>query len=343
MEASINTKDMIINNILCVMAAQVQADILKTLDNAIRHELYDFDVTPMQTGIAVYDTSNDRMLQIFAANKKLENLKEDTIKQYVLYNRKLLEYTGKRYDQVTTEDVKFWLAEYSMRVCSNTVANAKRYFSSFYGWCHENGYITKNIIKPINNIKTDPPKKEHMTPEEVEAVRDSCQDIRELALVDLLLSTGIRVGELTALKIEDVDFLRGQITLRSEKSRKFRTIYLDARAKKHLVEFLHTRTDNSPFLFPHKRKNRALGYPPALKKGGIEMILHGIGDRAGLRKNCTVHLFRRTFATTLFDRGVKLEYIKELLGHASTSTTEHHYVSISQSNIAYEFNRAMAA
>lgn len=109
------------------------------------------------------------------------------------------------------------------------------------------------------------------------------------------------------------------------------------------IEYLNTRVDKSPYLFPSKKTNKELGYPLALQKGGIEMILHGIAARTILKKNCTVHLFRRTFATQLHEKGVKLEYIKELLGHASTSTTEHHYVSISLSDIEYEFRKATAA
>ena len=341
--AAVNMKTTVINNVICVIANAVTADILNQIDFILHRELYNCDVTQKETDIVVYDDSNNKMLKIFAANKKLENIKEGSIRQYVRFAQRLFDFTGKSYKDIETDDIKMFLAEYSIGKKPASVDNARRFISAVFTWLHDCGHIQKNPMRGVRSIKADPPKKEVLTDEEIEQMRDSAESIREIAIVDLLTSTGVRVGELEALNIDDVDFLRGQITFKGEKSGRYRTVYLNAKAKKHLIDYINTRTDHNPALFVNIRNIKKTQEPGRMKRGSFQAILKRIAKKAGIKKHVTVHIFRRTLATMLHRAGVKLEFISEIMGHASTATTEIHYVSKMAADIRQAFDRAFAA
>ena len=287
------------------------------------------------------------MIQLFEANKRLEGCREQTISHYIRQNRDLLEKANKNYKDITKEDIKYYLAIYSQRVKPNTVANAKRYFSSFYGWLHDEGYIGRNPVKAIKGIKPVEVPNKHLSMEEEVAVRDVAKSKRDEAIIDFLLSTGVRVGEIEAMNRSNVNLMTGAVTFIGEKNFKQRTVYLDVRAKKHLIEYLQTRSDDNEALFISDRTFRnSAGEPETrrMKRPAYQKLVKGVCAQAGITdKICTVHVFRKTFATRLAENGCALEIIQVLLGHSSAEITSKHYVAKTQKRIRQDFERCMAA
>lgn len=330
-------KEMVINNVLVAMQAALNSIQLQILETALRESMSGYRMEEECTALATSMDDNEYILRLFAANKKLEGCARKSIEQYVRQTRNFLEHVNKNYKDVTKDDVKLYLAWYGRGKSPNTIANAKRYMGSFYSWAHDEGYIQSNPVKAVKGIKPVLVQNVHLTLEEEIAVREaageSCK--RDRAIVSLLLSTGLRVGEIEALNRSEINFRSGSITLRSEKSNRYRTVYLDVWASKHLEEYLETRQDNCEALFiTHRLYRNVYGISEGkrLGKKAYEDICKDVAQRAGIMdKPCTVHVFRRTFATRLADRGCPLEVIQELLGHASAETTSKHYIA--QSNV----------
>lgn len=334
-----NLKERFINDILMAEQRELTNDQLKMLEINLRVWSRNISFHEECTQLSTKNDNNEYIIKLFISHKKLENLSERSIEQYVRTVWKMLEYLNKNYKDVTADDIKYYLAIYKTqnKVSSTTLAGTKRFLSAFYGWAAEEGLIQKNPVRAIKGIKPDPIKKEFLTEHEKELLRDNCKTTRELALVDFLLSTGIRVGELVTLNRDDVNFQMGTVNIVGHKARKFRTVYLSAKASKHLKDYLEGRVDNDPALFVGTRKpyNR-------LGNTSYESILKNIAKRAGIQKHCTVHLFRKTLATTLHRNGCSLEYISEILGHASTNTTRQCYLTICQEDIQAAFNKYVA-
>jgi site-specific recombinase XerD len=183
----------------------------------------------------------------------------------------------------------------------------------------------KSPVRRIHKIKTSTPVKETYSDDEMERLRDSCKNIRDLATIELLASTGMRVGELVLLNIEDIDFNERECIVLG-KGDKERIVYFDARAKLHLLEYLKSRSDVNKALFASLRSpyNR-------LGIGGIELIIRKLGRSIGIKK-CHPHKFRRTMATVAIDKGMPIEQVQRLLGHEKIDTTLH-YAMVKQSNV----------
>ena len=206
-----------------------------------------------------------------------------------------------------------------------TVDNIRRNISSFFSWLEEEDYILKSPMRRIHKIKTQKTVKNIISDEEIEKLRDNCKNIRDTAMIDLLYSTGIRVGELVKLNIEDIDFSERECVVFG-KGDKERVVYFDARTKIHLQNYLQSRRDNNPALFvslkaPYER----------LKIGGIEVRLRNFGKQLGLSK-VHPHKFRRTLATMAIDKGMPIEQLQQLLGHRKIDTTLQ-YAMVKQSNV----------
>lgn len=326
-------KEMVINNVIVAMQALLSSVQLQVLETALRESMSGYRLEEECTALATSMDDNDYILKLFAANKKLEGCARKSIEQYVRQTRNFLEHVNKNYKDVTKDDVKLYLAWYGRGKSPNTISNAKRFMGSFFSWAHDEGYISSNPVRAIKGIKPILVENVHLTLEEEIAVREaageSCK--RDRAIISLLLSTGLRVGEIEALNRSDIRFRDRSITLRSEKSNRFRTVYLDVWAQKHLEEYLQTRQDNCEALFVTHRQYRniyGICEGKRLGKKAYEDICKEIAMRAGITdKSCTVHVFRRTFATRLADRGCPLEVIQELMGHADAGTTKKHYIA----------------
>lgn len=267
------------------------------------------------------------LLERFIASKKLEGRSEKTLKYYKNTVDKMLGIIDKNVKAVTTDDLRKYLSDYQSRptVSKQSVDNIRRNLSSFFTWLEDENYILKSPVRRIHKIKTSKTVKETYSDDEMERLRDSCTEIRNLAMIELLSSTGMRVGELVLLNIDDINFNERECIVLG-KGDKERIVYFDARTKLHLLEYLKRRVDNNPALFvglrsPHNR----------LGIGGIELMIRKLGRSIGV-KNCHPHKFRRTMATVAIDKGMPIEQVQKLLGHEKIDTTLH-YAMVKQSNV----------
>lgn len=340
-------KEIVINKIIVSMQQYLDREQMKELDSVLRINLRGIRLEEECTELSTDVDDNMYILKVFAANKKLEGCKDGTIEQYLRQTKNFLDSVNKNYKNVTKDDVKFYLAVYSQNVKQNTVANAKRFLSAFFSWAHDEGYIRSNPVKTIKGIKPVEVANKHLSLEEEVAVRDVEKSKRDTAIIDFLLSTGVRVGEIEAMNRSNVNLIDGSVTFIGEKNGKQRTVYLDVRAKKHLIEYLQTRTDNDDALFvSHRMYKNVYGIKDVkrLKKSSYEDIAKGIAEKAGITdKVCTVHVYRKTFATRLAENGCPLEVVQELLGHSSADITSKHYVAKTKKRVRKEFERCMAA
>jgi len=207
----------------------------------------------------------------------------------------------------------------------------------FFTWAEEEDYIPKNPTRKIKNIKQVHKEKEYLTDDEVEHIRDACKTKREIAIVNFLLSVGCRVSELANINIKDVDFENDSVTIYGSKTKTYRKGYLNASAKLHLRNYLMSRNDDNEALFVTSRGNH-----DRLGNSSLQKEVQAVSERAGVTKHVTVHLFRKTFATRMSAAGVRIEIIKELLGHSDISVTEKNYVTINKDDIKAAHRRGAA-
>lgn len=279
---------------------------------------------------------NAEYLRMFLDAKKIEGCSRRTIQYYQVTIERLLENTSVPVRKITTEDMRIYLSDYQKtNNCSKvTVDNVRRNISSFFSWLEEENHILKSPMKRIHKIKTNQQVKEIITDEDIERLRDKCSCKRDLAIVDLLYSTGIRVGELVNLNIADIDFeaREGVVFGKGGKERK---VYFDAKTKLHLQAYLEERSDNNPALFvsldsPHDR----------LKISGVEIRMRELGRSINIKK-VHPHKFRRTMATRAIDKGMPIEQVQRILGHSQIDTTMR-YAMVNQSNVKTSHQRFIA-
>ena len=266
-------------------------------------------------------------LDIFLSAKKIEGCSDKTLIYYRNTIQQMLEGVGKSVCSIGTEDLRTYLADYQAEKESSkvTIDNIRRIFSSFFSWLEDEDYIIKSPVRRIHRIKSASTIKETYTDEQLEAMRDNCENPRDLALVDILASTGMRVGELVRLNRDDIAFDERECVVFG-KGDKERMVYFDARTKIHLKNYLDARTDDNKALFvslkaPYNR----------MKIGGIELRLRELGKRLNIDK-VHPHKFRRTLATVAIDKGMPIEQLQKLLGHQRIDTTLQ-YAMVKQSNV----------
>ena len=280
--------------------------------------------------------SNLEFLKMFLDAKKIEGCSERTIQYYKVTVEHLFSIIDTEVRKITTEEIRRYLAEYQkINGCSNvTVDNIRRNISSFFSWLEEEDYILKSPMKRIHKIKTKTVVKNVITDEGIEKLRDNCSEIRDLAMIDLLYSTGIRVGELVNLNIDDID-LDGRECVVYGKGDKERRVYFDAKAKVHLKRYIESRSDDNGALFV------TLDSPYArLKISGVEIRLRQLGRRLDLDR-IHPHKFRRTMATRAIDKGMPIEQVQRILGHSQIDTTMQ-YAMVNQSNVKSSHQKYMS-
>ncbi len=282
------------------------------------------------------EISNSEYLQLFLDAKKIEGCSERTIQYYRTTIERLLNTVNTPIRKVTTEEIRHYLVGYQkINNCSKvTVDNVRRNISSFFSWLEEEDYILKSPMKRIHKIKTKQQVKETISDEAIEQLRDNCKCVRDLAMIDLLYSTGIRVGELVNLNISDVDFEARECVVFG-KGDKERKVYFDAKAKIHLQEYLNSRNDRNPALFV------TLDAPfDRLKISGVEIRMRRLGRALNMDK-IHPHKFRRTMATRAIDRGMPIEQVQKLLGHSQIDTTMQ-YAIVNQTNVKTSHQKFIA-
>lgn len=270
---------------------------------------------------------DEELISSFISAKRVEGCSEKTLRYYSSTLKNVFSIVSVPVRQITTNDIRVYLAEYQGRgtVSKVTIDNIRRILSSFYSWLEDEDFILKSPIRRIKKVKVSKVVKEVYSDETLEIIRDSCENLRDLAMVDLLSSTGMRVGELVMLDRADIDFQNRECVVLG-KGDKERLVYFDARTKVHLRNYIDSRTDDNPALFVTLNKpfNR-------LEISGVEKRLRELGRRLNIDK-VHPHKFRRTLATKAIDKGMPIEQVQKLLGHQKIDTTLE-YAMVSQNNV----------
>ena len=318
-------KDKLITQITTVMAKNLSVQQLENLQKVLTAAFVNVEVAEIKS--ANEQKSNSKLLELFISAKRIEGCSEKSLKYYKIVIENMLTSFKTSIRDLTTGDLRTYLAHYQQERKSSkvTIDNMRRIFSSFFGWLEDEDYILKSPVRRIHKIKTDKTIKETFSDEGLELLRDACDEIRDLAMIDLLASTGMRVGELVRLNREDINFYERECVVFG-KGNSERIVYFDARTKIHLINYLDSRQDDNPALFV------SLSFPyNRLLIGGVETRLRQIGEKADLNK-VHPHKFRRTLATRAIDKGMPIEQVQHLLGHVKIDTTMH-YAMVNQANV----------
>ena len=269
----------------------------------------------------------ESLLPAFIAAKRVEGCSEKSLRYYESTIRNMLDGINKPEKSITTEDLRGYLDGYQRRgsVSKVTLDNVRRILSTFFSWLEDEDYIIKSPVRRIHKVKTGKTVKETYSDESLELMRDHCDNPRDLAMIDLLSSTGIRVGELVKLNRKDVDFENRECVVFG-KGNKQRKVYFDARTKIHLQKYLDSRSDDNEALFVSLLKPFT-----RLQISGVEIRLRKIGKELNFQK-VHPHKFRRTLATMAIDKGMPIEQVQQLLGHQSIDTTLQ-YAMVNQANV----------
>ena len=320
-------KQTIIQAVVDGMKSTLTAIQLEQLNGVLDSVLAGYEVSPMPTSDEVRNKENAELLDVFLSAKRIEGCSEKSMHYYKSSIDKLVSAVKKNVREIDTNDIRRYLADIQAErgLSKVTIDNLRRIFSSFFSWLEDEDYIIKSPVRRIHKVRTDTLVKEVLTDENIEVLRDSCQELRDIALIDMLASTGMRVGELVKINREDVDFQERQCVVFG-KGNKEREVYFNARTKIHLKKYLDSRTDDNPALFVSLTKpyNR-------LSISGVEVRLRNLGKQAKLNK-VHPHKFRRTLATMAIDRGMPIEQVQKLLGHVKIDTTLH-YAMVNQTNV----------
>ena len=299
---------------------------LEQLQKVLKIVLQDFDVTPAKEDVPE-SFSNDEFVELFLAAKRIEGCSEKTLQYYFATIQNMLIGINKPIKHITTDNLREYLMKHQEEKQSSrvTIDNIRRILSSFFAWLEDEDYIIKSPVRRIHKVKTGTNIKETYSDESLELMRDNCEELRDLAMIDILASTGMRVGELVLLNIGDVNFNERECVVFG-KGDKERIVYFDARTKIHLKNYLESRTDLNPALFV------SLKYPfNRLQISGVEVRLRELGKRLNIPK-VHPHKFRRTLATMAIDKGMPIEQLQKLLGHERIDTTMQ-YAMVKQSNV----------
>lgn len=309
---------------------EVVQEMLPFLNNAQLEKLQDV----LRKVLSSHESTNKQgaeqeqdFVSLFLAAKRIEGCSEKSLNYYEATIRAMLRSIGKEVRKVETEDIRSYLTDYQKQKHSSkvTIDNIRRILSSFFSWLEDEDYILKSPVRRIHKVKSTATIKETYSDEALELMRDNCSELRDLAMIDLLSSTGMRVGEMVRINRDDIDFNERECVVLG-KGDKQRIVYFDARTKIHLQSYLASRNDEDLALFvsltaPHKR----------LQIGGVEKRLRNFGKQLGITK-VHPHKFRRTLATMAIDKGMPIEQLQQLLGHKRIDTTLQ-YAMVKQSNV----------
>lgn len=317
-------KQKLIQTVVTDMLSYLNNAQVEKLKEVLLHTLWDYDISPSDGKTKEQEQD---LLALFLAAKRIEGCSEKSLRYYQATTQAMLDGIGKPIKEIVTEDIRQYLTNYQRERHSSrvTIDNIRRILSSFFSWLEDEDYILKSPVRRIHKVKTVSNIKETYSDETLELMRDSCSEMRDLAMIDLLASTGMRVGEMVLLNRDDVDFTERECVVFG-KGDKERMVYFDARTKLHLQDYLESRSDDNPALIVSLKApfNR-------LSIGGVETRLRELGKQLGVHK-VHPHKFRRTLATMAIDKGMPIEQLQQLLGHKRIDTTLQ-YAMVKQSNV----------
>ena len=324
----IEMKENIVKDIVNCMRELLTQEQLECLGVVVRKALSACEVVEVSGAELQQGKDNAALLDVFISAKKIEGCSEKTLQYYKSSIEKLVMAVGKNVCETNTNDIRCYLAELQEKrgLSKVTMDNLRRIYSSFFSWLEDEDYITKSPVRRIHKVRTDALVKEVLSDENIEVLRDSCHEFRDIAMIDLLFSTGMRVGELVRINREDIDLHERQCVVFG-KGNKEREVYFNARAKIHLKKYLEQRTDDNPALFVSLKSpyNR-------LTINGVEVRLRKLGAQANIATKVHPHKFRRTLATMAIDKGMPIEQVQKMLGHVKIDTTMH-YAMVNQANV----------
>jgi len=317
-------KEQFITEVQQRMLSHLNNEQLQHLQEALEYCLRGIEISAVDQ---LHDKKQSDMVAAFISAKRIEGCSEKTLAYYSKTISAMIETIGKTVQQITTEDLRQYLTEYQIKRKSSkvTIDNIRRILASFYSWLEDEDYIIKSPVRRIHKVKTAKLVKDTYTDETLELMRDNCDSLRDLAIIDLLASSGMRIGEMVALNRDDINFNERECVVVGKGNRE-RLVYFDARTKIHLQNYLDSRTDSSPALFvtlraPYKR----------IQIGGVELRLRELGRKLSIPK-VHPHKFRRTLATSAIDKGMPIEQVQQLLGHQKIDTTMH-FAMVKQQNV----------
>ena len=317
--------EILINDIEQAMLNTLNNEQLSQLRKVLEYTFRNVSVTENIT--TAPQESNKELTELFLSSKSVEGCSDKTIAYYRSTINNALDKTVKKITHITTDDLRNYLNDYQKESNASkvTVDNIRRILSSFFAWLEDENYIVKSPVRRIHKVKTGKTVKETYSDEALEEMRDHAGNSRDLALIDLLASTGMRVGELVKLNRADIDFQNREciVTGKGDKQRK---VYFDARTKIHLMKYLSERKDTNEALFVS-----LLAPSERLQISGVEIRLRNLGKKLNIPK-VHPHKFRRTLATMAIDKGMPIEQVQHLLGHQSLDTTLQ-YAMVNQNNV----------
>ena len=329
-------KETFITQVTEAMSGALTVDQMTQLSSVLLQTLSSYTLIADGDKVQEDIISNNRLLEIFLSAKLVEGCSQKTIKYYETTIRQLFRYMPKAVKEYTTDDLRAYLAVFQKKHKSSkvTIDNIRRIFSSFFSWLEDEDFILKSPVRRIHKVKTGEQVKETISDENMEILRDNCKNIRDLAIIDLLSSTGMRVGELVKLNRADVNFQERECIVFG-KGNKERMVYFNARAKIHLQQYLKSRKDKNQALFvtldkPHER----------LQISGVEVRLRQLGRSLKVPR-IHPHKFRRTLATMAIDKGMPVEQVQKLLGHVKIDTTMR-YAMVNQTNVKLSHRKFLA-
>lgn len=301
---------------------------LEKLQKVLKETLAKYELVKNENN-EIIEYSNFNFMELFLSAKKVEGCSLKTLKYYRATIETMLLTINKEVKHIITDDLRDFLTNHQIERNSSrvTIDNIRRILSSFFAWLEDEDYIVKSPVRRIHKVKTGTNIKETYTDEALELMRDNCTELRDLAMIDMLASTGMRVGEMVLLNREDINFNERECVVFG-KGDKERIVYFDARTKIHLQNYLDSRVDYNPALFvslkaPHER----------LQISGVEVRLREFGQKLNIPK-VHPHKFRRTLATMAIDKGMPIEQLQKLLGHSRIDTTLQ-YAMVKQSNVKF--------
>lgn len=324
------TKNEIINDIVSSLVMTLTKDQLEIVKSTFIVKMQGYEIHEVCTLPSVEVIDNEFILKRFAIDMIAKGLKQKTITSYLCYIKPFLNNTGLNFRSVTPQDIIDYMAVKRVTKNSKGKLNSQNYLCNiskalfvFFGWAYKKHYIDVDIMSDVERIKPKQKKKERLSVEEMEACREVEKDVRDKALLELMLSTGMRVGEIAALKVEHIDFEKRTIHILEGKSDSAeRDVYLTVRARNSLKKYLNERTEGYVF----RPSKKSIDDFTAIGNGTIEKWAKNIGKRAGCHCDTTVHVYRKTFASEEYKRTGNIKYISIVLGHSSTAVTEKFYL-----------------
>ncbi|WP_281550186.1 tyrosine-type recombinase/integrase [Murimonas intestini] len=328
-EQSAKTK--IINNIIVQMKKYINKDVLAILECIIEDELVKVNVQEITTLPDLYKNDTDKrnkyIVELFDIKKGIR-LKPKTKEGYLRAVKKLIMLIDKPLDAMDETDISYYLRYYENRNLNTsgkknqatTVNNERRFLSAFFSWMRKEKLISDNPVEGTDPLKTIRKPIDYFKPEEIAMMRDVCKNKRERALLEVLRSTGARIGEIAPITIDQIDWSTGDILILGEKRDVYRPIYLDADAKYYYSQYLNSRSDDSPYMFPQERRPYGM-----MTTSGLRAVLKRIGKRAGVKTRVYPHKLRKTLGMNLKNKGVDIGDIQEIMGHASPAVTAMYY------------------